>query len=147
MSYHSGLSNDVSNCGYVKFTLACNSLLSPYRRVRTCIHQLGSSSHKCIKIRKRMTELLRTSKIPRIDPTVAKYCRFEKVWFFYPKPIFLGLFIGRYLRIRRLLSPSGRLLSHKRIKIIKYTIRAAQNIKNFYNRPNSRKVMVFKNYL
>ena len=47
---------------------------------------------------------------------------------------------------RRALSQNSRPLSHKSIKIRKYTIRAAQNIQNFQNRPNSRKVtMIWKN--
>ena len=43
----------------------------------------------------------------------------------------------------RALSQNSRLLSHKRTKIRKYIIRGAQNIQNFKNQPNNRKVMMF----
>ena len=43
---------------------------------------------------------------------------------------------------RRSLSHNSRPLSHRSIKHRKHTTRVVRNIKNFQNRPNSRKVMM-----
>ena len=85
------------------------------------------------------TWLFRISTFSKIGPIVAKLWWSKYSW---PTHIILLVHSLPLSRISRSLSHNSRPLSRKSMKHRKCTIRAAQNIKNFQNRPNSRKVML-----
>ena len=95
-----------------------------------------------LKLERTQKIMFRTSKISKIGPTVANRGQsigFENSWFTHGSLITHSRPLSPN---RRVLSQNSRPLSQKCIKFMKYMIRAAQNIQNFKNRPNSRKVMV-----
>ena len=126
-------SRSCSDCTDIATTVGC------YRKTVGAL----KITQKALKPERTQTMLFRASKISRIGPIVANLYWFENSWFTH------GILITHSPPLspnRRALSQNSRPLSHTSIKIIKYTIRPAQNIQNFKNRPNSRKVMmVWKN--
>ena len=81
---------------------------------------------------------LQISTFSKTGPIVGKLCWFKYSW---PTHIILLFYSLPLSRISRSLSHNSRPLSRKSMKHRKYTIRAAQNIQNFKNRPNNHKVM------
>ena len=109
-------------------------------RIVVHYHQwVGLVSCKSGKTRKCM---LRASK--NIHHVMNQPC-YRKVMSIWKSMIFLSetdLCSWLLPPIRRSLSQNSRPLSHKSTKIRKYMIRAAQNIQNYKNRPNSHKVLL-----
>ena len=133
------LKPSVSICSYL--TIFSVIRRSPgIGRIVVHYHQwVGLVSCKSGKTRKCM---LRASK--NIHHVMNQPC-YRKVMSIWKSMIFLSetdLCSWLLPPIRRSLSQNSRPLSHKSTKIRKYMIRAAQNIQNYKNRPNSHRVML-----